>query len=229
MKETLNYKMSRTWTNYLVDCLRDIYRYHGMKRVMYVMKGTIDDENIMNEVIQGRWIMMFNDNGTGKVVHRNNVPKEYIESIGGLPELMTLAEIKEPDCKTVDITAHEWDAGWISPQGKVWAKCGQTYGFLHCYLAEMVFKYQGWDIVKNCDYELEKIGYMKFGHDTISFAGYYNTQKKVSVTERQLDRIYEFMERFAYPCIWNYWRTKSVGIEHLYDMDDEQWEDFFER
>ena len=126
----------------------------------------------------------------------------------------------------VKINHSKWDAGWISPDGHVWVACGSKANLIHLNLADNIFEYMEWPDSDNKDYELDRRGWVKFHDNEIAFAGYqpFNRHR---ITKRQMDRLSEYAKCKGYSSLHPYFRDKSINIRDMYDMSDEQWENFF--
>ena len=139
-------------------------------------------------------------------------------------------ERKQSQIAPVDIKANRWDAGWISPEGKVWAANGSTANMIHINLAEDVFEYMGWDDVQNKDLELEKKGWLKFHHREVGFTGYsmINMGERHKLTERQKDRLVEYAKVMGYQRFDVGFTGKSFQVNEIFTITNEEWADIFE-
>ncbi len=135
-------------------------------------------------------------------------------------------------CKNdpVDINANRWDAGWISPEGKVWAANGSTANLIHINLAKDIFEYMGWDDVQNKDLELEKRGWLKFHNRQVAFTGYSmtNIEGRHKLTERQKDRLIEYAKVMGYKRFDVGFTGKSFQVNEIFTLTNEEWTDIFE-
>lgn len=90
-----------------------------------------------------------------------------------------------------------YDAGWIAPDGKVFALNGTTGNFLHIQLADEIMKYYDFTKPENLkdfsnDYFLAADkGFVKFHHKWITYEGYdcVRTDKPVPLTKKQIEAI----------------------------------------
>lgn len=103
------------------------------------------------------------------------------------------------DFKPVDITKG-YDAGWIAPDGNVFALNGTTGNMLHIQLADELMEYYHFTKPENLkdfanDYYLAADkGFVKFHHDWITYEGYdcVRTDKPVPLTKKQIEAIVKY-------------------------------------
>lgn len=99
----------------------------------------------------------------------------------------------------VDITKG-YDAGWIAPDGNVFALNGTTGNFLHVQLADQIMEYYHFKKPDNLkdfanDYFLAADkGFVKFHHKWVTYEGYdcIRTDKPVPLTKKQIEAIYKY-------------------------------------
>lgn len=139
-------------------------------------------------------------------------------------------ERKQSQITPVDIKANLWDAGWISPEGKVWAANGSTANLIHINLAEDIFEYMSWDDMQNKDLELEKKGWLKFHNREVAFTGYsmINMSDRHKLTERQKDRLVEYAKVMGYQRFDVRFTGKSFQVSEIFTLTNEEWADIFE-
>ena len=137
---------------------------------------------------------------------------------------------KEKSISPVRIDDHVWDAGWISPDGKVWAANGSTASMIHCHLADDIYEYMGWDRPDNPDYALEGMGWLKFHHQELGFAGYQpiNVAERHKITNRQKDRLVEYAKVMGYDHFTTLFNGHQIPVENIYNLTDEGWQSMFE-
>ena len=143
-----------------------------------------------------------------------------------------VARQKEVMDGPVKIDERPWDAGWIAPDGKVWAENGSTANLIHINLADRIFRWMGWEGTDedsdNRDFKLEKMGWMKFHDREISFAGYAGLRTTTKVTNRQKDRLVEYCKAKNYDGLYDPFSQKHFSKSEIYSMDDDEWRDIFE-
>lgn len=137
---------------------------------------------------------------------------------------------KERNISPVRIDDHIWDAGWISPDGKVWATNGSTANMIHCHLADDIYEYMGWDRPDNPDYALEGMGWLKFHHQELGFAGYQpiNVTERHKITNRQKDRLVEYANVMGYDQFTTLFNGHRILVEDIYNLTDKKWQSMFE-
>lgn len=99
----------------------------------------------------------------------------------------------------VDITKG-YDAGWIAPDGNVFALNGTTGNFLHVQLADQIMEYYHFKKPDNLkdfanDYFLAADkGFVKFHHKWVTYEGYdcIRTDKPVPLTKKQIEAIVKY-------------------------------------
>lgn len=99
----------------------------------------------------------------------------------------------------VDITKG-YDAGWIAPDGNVFALNGTTANMLHCQLADQIMEYYKFKKPEDLkdfadDYFLAACkGFVKFHHKWITYEGYdcIKTDKPVPLTKKQIEAIVKY-------------------------------------
>lgn len=137
---------------------------------------------------------------------------------------------KERCISPVRIDNQIWDAGWISPEGKVWAANGTTANMIHCHLADDIYEYMGWDRPNNPDFTLETMGWLKFHHHELGFAGYQfsNMVEHHKITDRQKDRLVEYAEVMKYDQFTTLFNSHRIPVKDIYNLTDEEWQSIFE-
>jgi len=98
------------------------------------------------------------------------------ESLDDLKEMQKNLEVESSsdELAPVDITGG-WDAGYISPDGVVYAARGEICQFLHLQLADKIYETYGFYKYKpssNKDWELDRMGWVKFHSGKVLFCGY---------------------------------------------------------
>lgn len=143
-----------------------------------------------------------------------------------------VARQKEVSDGPVKIDERPWDAGWIAPDGKVWAENGSTANLIHINLADRIFRWMGWegtdDDSDNRDFKLEQLGWMKFHDREISFAGYAGLRTTAKVTNRQKDRLVEYCKIKKYDDLYAPFTKKHINRSEINSMSEDEWKDIFE-
>lgn len=143
-----------------------------------------------------------------------------------------VARQKEVSDGPVKIDERPWDAGWIAPDGKVWAENGSTANLIHINLADRIFRWMGWEGTDedsdNRDFKLEQLGWMKFHDREISFAGYSGLRTTTKVTNRQKDRLVEYCKAKKYDDLHAPFSKKHFSKSDIYSRSEDEWRDIFE-
>ena len=93
-----------------------------------------------------------------------------------------------------------YDAGWIAPDGNVFALNGTTGNFLHVQLADQIMEYYHFkkpeklkDFANDYYLAADK-GFVKFHHRWVTYEGYdcVRTDKPVPLTKKQIDTICDY-------------------------------------
>lgn len=151
--------------------------------------------------------------------------KSYVDFVARQKEVMD---------GPVKIDERPWDAGWIAPDGKVWAENGSTANLIHINLADRIFRFMGWegteDDADNRDLKLEKMGWLKFHDRELSFTGYSMTGlgNQHKITNRQKDRLVEYAKSKGYSGFHTAFRNGDIQVSEIYNMSNEEWKDVFE-
>jgi hypothetical protein len=103
------------------------------------------------------------------------------------------------DFAPVDIT-EGYDAGWIAPDGNVFALNGTTGNLLHIQLADEIMEYyhftkpESFKDYANDYYLAADKGFVKFHHDWVTYEGYdcIRTEKPVPLTKKQIEAIVKY-------------------------------------
>lgn len=102
--------------------------------------------------------------------------------------------------RPVDISKN-YDAGFISPEGKVYALMGDTSQLLHIQLADALWDLYGWPEpdgqrgYSSKDYVLMKKGWVKFHHGWVLYDGYnlgLLQDKDVPLTRAQIEELEQY-------------------------------------
>lgn len=110
-----------------------------------------------------------------------------------------------------------YDAGWLSPEGKFYGENGSTSSFIHLRLAEKLRPN-----VDNCDYELEKEGWIKihgnevYGAFGVAFDNYCPTDVQIKLICAYIDKFYEG-KLYTRPQIVE--TTPTISTHKLMQMD----------
>jgi hypothetical protein len=189
-------------------------------------------KNLMDTELLEQWQYIngdehFREQLSGKFVGQDAITEAYMKNYAAFCE-------RQRDAKNdpVKIDAMCWDAGWISPEGKVWAECGEVGNMIHIVLAHRIFDYMNYDLDgkdKNPDRWLEARGWVKFHHQEVAFTGYQDTDLtgRHKLTNRQKDRLQEYARRMGYTEFTNLFASKSFKVEDIHTISEEEWEDIF--
>ena len=125
---------------------------------------------------------------------------------------------------SVDITKG-WDAGYISPSGKVYALCGESGQFLHMQLADRIYELYGWAKPKeNIDWELDRRGWIKFHSGECLFSG-YNIMPEIPITNAQKYELARYAKsRGSIKCGYD---RKIVTEDDLTGQTEEYYKELF--
>ena len=125
----------------------------------------------------------------------------------------------------VDITKG-WDAGYISPEGKVYALCGDSCQFLHNQLADRIYELYGWKKPKeNIDWELDRRGWLKFRRGECLYAGYSLNHEIPITTAQKAELIRYAKSQGSIKCGYD---KKVVTEDELVGQPEEYYEELFE-
>ena len=126
--------------------------------------------------------------------------------------------------KPVDITKG-WDAGYISPSGKVYALCGDSCQLLHLQLADRIHELYGWTKPKeNIDWELDRRGWIKFHSGECLYAG-YNVNPEIPITTAQKAELIRYAKsQGSIKCGYN---KKVVTENDLLGQPEDYYENLF--
>lgn len=125
-----------------------------------------------------------------------------------------------------------YDAGFISPEGKVYAMRGLTANFIHLRLADMIFNEFGFlrDGTYGRDFQLMKLGWIKFHSGQILFDGYNNTlfgHKEVGISKEQIRELKKYGEARG-GILYFGGGSKPLDINDLENCDNEQLTNLFD-
>lgn len=126
--------------------------------------------------------------------------------------------------RPVDITKG-WDAGYISPEGKVYALCGESSQFLHIQLADRIHDLYGWVRPKeNIDWELDRRGWIKFHSGLCLYSGYC-VSPEIPITNAQKYELARYAKsQGSIKCGYN---RKIVTEDDLIGQTEEYYEELF--
>ena len=128
-----------------------------------------------------------------------------------------------------------YDAGWIAPDGNVFALNGTTGNFLHVQLADQIMEYYHFKKPENLkdfanDYFLAADkGFVKFHHKWVTYEGYdcIRTDKPVPLTKKQIDAIC----RYGRSCYDGYlefgYMKKKLHVDLFKNCSDYTFEQMF--
>jgi hypothetical protein len=117
---------------------------------------------------------------------------QYLESQKNIEDALdNFGPVNIEDC---------YDAGWIAPDGNVFALNGTTGNFLHIQLADELMEYYHFTKPESLndyanDYYLAAYkGFVKFHHDWVTYEGYdcIRTDKPVPLTKKQIEAIAKY-------------------------------------
>lgn len=189
-------------------------------------------KNLMTDELLQQWQYISGDEILRKQVSAQFVGQDAITEAYMKNYAAFCDRQKDAKNDPVKIDAMCWDAGWISPDGKVWAECGEAGNMIHVVLARRIFEYMNYELPKdewNADRELEARGWVKFHHQEVAFTGYQETglAGRHKITNRQKDRLQEYARRMGYTEFTNLFASKSFKVEDIHTISEEEWEDIF--
>jgi hypothetical protein len=128
-----------------------------------------------------------------------------------------------------------YDAGWIAPDGNVFALNGTTGNFLHIQLADELMEYYHFTKPESLkdfanDYYLAAYkGFVKFHHDWVTYEGYdcIRTEKPVPLTKKQIEAIVKYGNAcYGGDLLFGYSR-KKLNVELFKNCSDYTFEQMF--
>lgn len=147
--------------------------------------------------------------------------------------LDALKEQEDYKLKTVNIK-DGWDAGFILPDGRVYAMNGPDASFIHVAIADYYFDENG--LVEDSgyigkDFQLMAQGWIKFNRQKILYDGYMSYRLgKCScgaITQKQKDVLCDYIDSTSNNRIYLGIHGKPVTKEEFLDMTDEELEKVF--
>lgn len=148
--------------------------------------------------------------------------------------LDALKEQEDYKLKTVNIK-DGWDAGFILPDGRVYAMNGPDASFIHVAIADHYFDEN--DLVEDPEYigkdfQLMSYGWIKFNRQKILYDGYiaYKLGKcsYSSITQKQKDVLCDYIDSTPNKRLYLGIHGKPVTKEEFLDMTEEELEDAFD-
>lgn len=149
-----------------------------------------------------------------------------------------LAAIKE-NSKIVELSpvniSEGWDAGFITPDGVVYAMNGPDSAFIHAEIADLAF--EQFNIVEDPkfigkDFQLmSEMNWLKFNKQKILYDGFMAKElgytMTAGLTEKQKDRLVEYLRSTPNKRLYLGMHGKCVTEEEFLSLTDEQLEDLF--
>lgn len=137
------------------------------------------------------------------------------------------------DLKPVDIQ-DKYDAGFISPEGEVYAMNGSKAMLIHCFLADLIFEDRGYVEDPNSmgkDFQLMSMGWIKFHDRSILYDGYIarslGRYSRAGFTPEQMNILCKFFDVVPSNTLYFGIHGTPISKDKFLSMTDEDFEKVF--
>ena len=138
------------------------------------------------------------------------------------------------DLKPVDIR-DKYDAGFISPEGEVYAMNGSKALLIHCFLADLIFEDRGYVEDPNYmgkDFQLMSMGWIKFHDRNILYDGYMarslGRYSRAGFTPEQVNTLCKLFDVVPFNTLNFGIHGTQISKDKFLSMTDEDFEKVFD-